>query len=193
MSSRIDLSAILVVDIEATCWEPKTPPEGQTSEIIQIGLCELLLKTQAIDRVLDLIVKPTTSAVSEYCTKLTGLTQDVVDKGIAYPEASELLIREFKSKKRTWASFGDYDRYMFEKMSKQYDIQYPFGSRHINVKNLAALLRLFDKEYGMLGTLDKLGLIHFGKHHDGLDDAKNIANILSYILWGGPKLIEEVA
>jgi len=180
---RVDLDVILVVDIEATCWENSVPPEGKTSEIIQIGLCELMVKTQIIDRVLNLVTKPIKSDISEYCTKLTGLTQDVVDKGIYYPEASELLIREYKSKRRTWASFGEYDRYMFEKMAKQYNIPYPFGPRHFNVKNLCALRFKFEKEHGMLGTLDKLGIKHTGKHHDALDDARNIAAILSRTLW----------
>jgi inhibitor of KinA sporulation pathway (predicted exonuclease) len=188
---RVLLDAILVVDVEATCWKDASAPEGQTSEIIQIGLCELMVKTQTIDRSINLIIKPTRSVVSEFCTELTGLTQDIVDQGITYLDAYEIMVCDFKSKKRTWASFGDYDHYMFEKMSKLCTMQfplggikYPFGPRHINVKNLVALWRQFGKEYGMLGTLTKLGLKHVGKHHDGLDDAKNIASILAYILWG---------
>ena len=38
------LDRILVVDIEATCWEGNPPP-GQTSEIIEIGLCVLDVPT----------------------------------------------------------------------------------------------------------------------------------------------------
>ena len=34
------LDCILVVDLEATCWVGG-PPEGQESEIIEIGLCVL--------------------------------------------------------------------------------------------------------------------------------------------------------
>lgn len=40
------LDRILVVDIEATCWEGNPPP-GQTSEIIEIGLCVLDVPTLA--------------------------------------------------------------------------------------------------------------------------------------------------
>lgn len=29
---------ILIIDLEATCWE-KYPPRGQESEIIEIGVC----------------------------------------------------------------------------------------------------------------------------------------------------------
>jgi inhibitor of KinA sporulation pathway (predicted exonuclease) len=34
------LDQIIVVDVESTCWEGP-PPEGEASEIIEIGLCAL--------------------------------------------------------------------------------------------------------------------------------------------------------
>ena len=36
MSGKLD--KILVVDIEATCWEGK-PPAGEQNEIIEVGIC----------------------------------------------------------------------------------------------------------------------------------------------------------
>ena len=38
MAKKLD--KILVVDVEATCWDGK-PPSGQESEIVEIGLCTL--------------------------------------------------------------------------------------------------------------------------------------------------------
>ena len=38
------LDRILVVDVEATCWEGDPPP-GQISEILEIGLCVLDVAT----------------------------------------------------------------------------------------------------------------------------------------------------
>ena len=43
------LDQILVVDVEATCWEGDPPP-GQISEIIEIGLCVLDVATLAARR-----------------------------------------------------------------------------------------------------------------------------------------------
>jgi inhibitor of KinA sporulation pathway (predicted exonuclease) len=40
------LDRILVIDVEATCWEGEPPP-GQTSEIVEIGLCVLDVATLA--------------------------------------------------------------------------------------------------------------------------------------------------
>ncbi|QYS89362.1 hypothetical protein [Flavobacterium davisii] len=41
------LDKILVVDIEATCWEGKLP-EGMISDIIEIGVCLLDVQTGEI-------------------------------------------------------------------------------------------------------------------------------------------------
>ena len=38
------LDKIIVIDLEATCWEGDPPP-GQESEIIEIGLCILDVAT----------------------------------------------------------------------------------------------------------------------------------------------------
>ena len=38
------LDVILVVDVESACWEAE-PPEGQVSEIIEIGLCTVDVKS----------------------------------------------------------------------------------------------------------------------------------------------------
>jgi inhibitor of KinA sporulation pathway (predicted exonuclease) len=40
---------ILIVDLEATCWDSR-PPRGQESEIIEIGVCIMNAKTGKISR-----------------------------------------------------------------------------------------------------------------------------------------------
>ncbi|MHA1305508.1 MAG: DNA polymerase III, partial [Candidatus Heimdallarchaeaceae archaeon] len=82
----------------------------------------------------------------------------------------------------TWGSWGDYDRRQFERNCKLYRVPYSFGATHINIKNLFALKYKLKKEVGMMKALEVLGLPHFGTHHNGLDDAINIANILREIL-----------
>lgn len=181
---KINLDSILVVDIECTCWEPKSFSNLETSEIIQIGLCLLNSKDHTISNSMSIFVKPIKSTVSEFCTKLTGITQSCLNgKGVSYSEAVDYLKKIYKPKKVTWASYGDYDKYMFEKTSEGDRSLYPFSSRHINVKNLFALKYKLDREIGMMGALGKLDLKPEGIHHDGKDDAFNIARILRKVLW----------
>jgi len=67
-----------IVDVEATCWQDG-PPAGQVSEIIEIGLTTVDLSLgQRIGRH-RILVRPQRSAVSAFCTELTGLTQAEVD------------------------------------------------------------------------------------------------------------------
>ncbi len=40
---------ILIIDLEATCWENR-PPRGQESEIIEIGVCIMNAKTGKISK-----------------------------------------------------------------------------------------------------------------------------------------------
>lgn len=176
------LDRILVVDVEATCWEGDPPP-GQISEIIEIGLCVLDVATlERVER-RDILVRPIRSTVSPYCTQLTTLTQADVEDGMLLADACQILAHEYQAAARLWASYGDYDRKQFERNCAAFGIPYPFGSTHLNVKTLAAIAHVWPREVGMSEALRRLGLPLDGVHHRGDDDAWNIAAILSRVLW----------
>jgi inhibitor of KinA sporulation pathway (predicted exonuclease) len=169
---------VLVIDVESTCWEPpEYQPRDQISEIIEIGLAVVDIKTLEMSDNVSILVKPQNSKLSKFCTKLTTLTQEQVDKGITFEEACKILRKEFNSDNRTFVSWGDYDRKMFERNSRDYGVKYPFGPRHHNLKNTFRLLHGLDTELGLDQALGFLGLKLQGTHHRGVDDAKNIANI----------------
>ena len=175
------LDQILVIDLEATCWQG-SPPEGQESDIIEIGLCTLEVATgRRLDKAC-IIVRPERSTVSEYCTALTTLTQEEVEQGISLREACSLLQTKYGSKERLWASFGDYDRRMFEQECATHDVPYPFGKGHINVKSLFAVVQNLDRELPLDEAMNWLGFPLEGHHHRGEDDAWNIARILGHLL-----------
>ena len=67
------LDQIIVLDIEATCWEGEIP-RGQENEIIEVGLCLLEPKTGERSAKASYLVRPERSKVSEFCTRLTTLT-----------------------------------------------------------------------------------------------------------------------
>ena len=181
------LDRILVVDIEATCWDREDPDYAKIpkhTEIIEIGLIELELRTNSVDleSKRSILVKPTRSEISEYCTQLTTLTQEMVDTGIPFHEACAILTFEHQSQKRLWASWGDYDRKRFEKQCKASMITYPFGPTHLNVKNLFAVMHGLKNEVPVSAALELLGQPFRGTPHRGADDALNIAEILQHIL-----------
>ncbi len=183
MSKRL-LDLALVVDVEATCWEG-LPPEGQENEIIEIGLCTLEIATGQRLEKRSILVRPQRSCVSPFCTRLTTLTQEMVDTGISFAEACAILRQEYASKDRVWASYGDYDRRVFEQQSQQLNVEYPFGSRHVNIKTLFALVHALPREVGLHTALNLLNFPLEGVHHRGDDDAWNTAAILAQLLGRG--------
>lgn len=177
------LDKVIVLDIEATCWEKENDrPKNETNEIIEVGLALVDLHSLRIEENGTIMVKPIQSKVSPFCTKLTTLTQADVDKGVSFSQMCSELRNHWVSEDRTWVSWGDYDRKQFEKQSRESSTKYPLGQRHLNLKNMFATLHGLDREIGMDKALDKLNLSMKGTHHRGVDDAYNIASIFIHTL-----------
>lgn len=184
MARRLD--RILIVDLECTCWNGP-PPEGQDKEIIEIGLCEydpqigLLTNSKR-----SILVRPEESKVSSFCTSLTSLIQADVEEGTTLAVALDILENDYKSRSRTWASYGDFDRLHMHRECTSKGFRYPFGPSHINIKNLYAVMGKKNKEIGMAAALEEMKINLEGTHHRGVDDAWNIGKIfLELMRWGG--------
>ena len=175
------LDQIIVVDLEATCWEGGPPP-GQEQEIIEIGVCALDIATGSRMGKRSILVRPEYSAVSRFCTQLTTLTQAQVEQGVTLAEAVETLRDTYRPAERTWASFGDFDRILLQRECEQRGVSYPFGRTHLNVKNLFAISLNLPNEVGLDRAIAMCGLELEGTHHRGDDDAWNIAAVLATVL-----------
>ncbi|MEU2157347.1 3'-5' exonuclease [Streptomyces sp. NPDC019396] len=166
-----------VVDVEATCWDGDPPP-GAVSEIIEVGLTVVdLAKGERVARH-RILVRPSRSAVSAFCTELTGLTQEEVDTGVGFAEACRLLAKEHQAGMRPWASWGDYDRHQFTRQCGATGAGYPFGRQHTNAKATFTKAYGLRKRPGMARALSIAGLQLEGRHHRGEDDAWNIAALV---------------
>ncbi len=174
---------ILVVDIEATCWE-YGPPPGEISDIIEVGVTCLGVRDLEVGQKRSILIKPTRSKVSAFCTQLTTLRQEDLLCAGSLEDACDILQREYESESHPWASYGDYDRRMFEKCCLELSVPYPFGPRHLNVKNLFALAGGVDFGVGTTEALEMLGLRFEGTLHRGADDSWNVARILGKMLAG---------
>lgn len=171
-----------VIDLESSCWEaPEIKPCDQFSEIIEIGIAVVDTKKFEVVENDSIIIRPQNSKISKFCTKLTTLTQEIVDQGVTYQAAME-IIKKYKTYNRTFISWGDYDRKMFETNCKDYKVGYPFGPRHLNLKNCFTILHGLDSEPSVSRALDHLGLKFEGTPHRGDSDAFNIAKILIHTL-----------
>jgi inhibitor of KinA sporulation pathway (predicted exonuclease) len=175
------LDRVIVVDVESTCWDGP-PPEGEMSEIIEIGVCPVNVATLERLEKRSILVKPTMSVVRDFCTNLTTLTAEMLTDAGTLSDATSVLKKEYQSKDRLWASWGDYDRRQFERTCTAHGVGYPFGPSHLNVKTLFAVAIGHDHELGLDAACERLGLIMEGTHHRGDDDAWNIAGALCELL-----------
>jgi len=169
---------IIIIDLEATCWEG-IPPKGEVSEIIEIGICLLDTLTGEISDNRGILVKPTHSKISPFCTQLTTITPELVAReGVSFEEALQILKNEYQVYQYTWASYGNYDRNMLQKQCALRKLPYPMRNEHINVKELFQEVTQHPKRLGMHQALNYLKIPLVGTHHRGKDDAYNIAKIM---------------
>lgn len=188
------LDRVFVIDIEATCWETREEQGSQPNEIIEIGICELNKQKGIID-ISSYVVKPGRTKVSPFCTQLTGWTQEQVDEGADILSTIQAIEQDYRiTKDNVWFSFGEYDRVKLSSREGErgglyelYGIQrsqniFDRMRAHFNVKTLMALKEGLAKEMGMDRALKYYGLTLDGRHHNGADDAANIAKIVTKVL-----------
>ncbi|MFD9719085.1 exonuclease domain-containing protein [Streptomyces sp. NPDC059076] len=173
----VDEYLLNVVDVEATCWEGQPPP-GQVSEIIEIGLTVVDLRAGERLAKHRLLVRPTRSEVSPFCTELTGLTPTEVAGGQTFADACRELTTQHRTRSLPWASWGDYDRNQFTRQCQQTGTEYPFNQHHTNAKVAFTASYGLRRRPGMAQALTLAGLPLEGRHHRGDDDSWNIAALV---------------
>jgi inhibitor of KinA sporulation pathway (predicted exonuclease) len=172
----------LVIDLEATCDDSGAIPRNQT-EIIEIGA--VLVDGNSLERreEFQTFVRPIVhKKLTPFCTQLTTIKQSDVDGAPAFAEAVGKLAAFVAGKDTLFCSWGDYDKNQFARDAQRHNVRLPFGRDHWNLKE-AFRQRAGDmKKLGNGQALERVGLRHQGIAHRGIDDARNIARLLPYIL-----------
>lgn len=172
----------LVVDLEATCDEDHAIPREQT-EIIEIGA--VLVDGASLQplREFSTFVRPRLHpTLTPFCTKLTSITQALVDSAPYFPEAIQACARWLGADKALLCSWGGYDRDQLRRDAARSGVRLPFGERHLNLKSSFARHGMLERELGVGAALSSVGLRFEGRAHRGLDDARNIARLLPWAL-----------
>lgn len=184
---------LVVLDFEANCMKDvRIKPQ----EIIEFPMVLLDLQSLKICGEFHKYVRPVVHPkLTDFCTELTGITQDMVDSGVSMQQAFEEaehwleghgLIDKNSGKKLipfVFVTCGDWD--LKTALSENWKLAWEnrrklpkYWDEWINIK--VSFSSQYPKLKGggsMVGMLNALQLELIGRHHSGIDDTRNIARI----------------
>ena len=170
----------IVYDLEATCWKYKPP--SFTQEIIEIGAVKVNPYGETVDT-FNHFVKPVVHPnLSAFCTELTSITQEDVDKSKGFEEVLEQFqefIGIYDNEDYLLCSWGFFDRRALQNDCTLHKLEKEWAEKHISLKHQYKELKRLYYPPGLKKTLDKEGFEFSGTHHRGIDDAINLTKIFS--------------
>ena len=174
----------IIVDLEATCWQPRNDKQN---EIIEIGAVKIHSELELRSE-FSAFVKPILNPrLSPFCKELTTITQQEVDQAdtfeIVIDEFIDFCTRKANTKERdefVLCSWGHYDKKQFVADCKLHELDTDWLENHISLKHqYAEITDTNRKRCGMGSVLKREGLKLEGTHHRGIDDARNIVKIFN--------------
>jgi inhibitor of KinA sporulation pathway (predicted exonuclease) len=164
---------MLFVDVELTCWEGE-PPAGEQSEVIAFGIVDLRTDELKIRREKMYLVRPQGSAISPFCSMLTGITPKEADAAPPLPEVVRTIRKTFGQ--NDWCAWGRDDA-LIRESSARAGAELPFlGGFHDMAAQVRGLLGLTYR-LGLDEALQRFGLDWEGSPHEALADARNLARL----------------
>ncbi|XP_063885772.1 3'-5' exoribonuclease 1-like [Scylla paramamosain] len=186
----------LVIDFEATCDEHQNPTTYR-HEIIEFPAQLVSTKKGQIINHFHSYVRPLINPrLTNFCTNLTGITQDKVNFAPTFPE----VLKQFEAwledrgltsseTKMTVLTDGPWDmgRFLYQQCSIS-GVPYPsWGKQWINIRKSFCNFHK-TKKMCLKDMLNHLGMRFQGQPHSGLDDSKNIARVAIRLLKDGANL-----
>ncbi|KVZ44400.1 3'-5' exonuclease [Burkholderia ubonensis] len=175
---------ILVVDLEATC-DDNAPFDMETIEVGALWVAPDSSGGSVLDRFQAFARPVVNPLLTPFCSALTGIHQADVDNAQPFPNVAEdlrVFVARYLQPGAMWTSWGAWDCKQLQRDSVRHHITPPIDLPHINAKRLFAKARRLGKEVGMAKALELVGLQLEGEHHRALDDARNVARLLPWVL-----------
>jgi inhibitor of KinA sporulation pathway (predicted exonuclease) len=185
----------LVVDLEATTSRDGSVPKDEM-ETIEIGAVLVRVESLELEAEFATLVRPVRHpTLTAFCTELTTITQAMVAEAPLFPAAMAAFTRRMPLSRPevVFCSWGEFDRLQLERDCAYHGIPYPLPV-HFNLKrrfseSLGSLRQFGPHRSGRhrFGVAQALAACHLefeGTAHRGLDDARNIARLLPWIVGG---------
>jgi len=181
-----DFENLLLVDLEATCWESNAGRESEM-EAIDFGGVLVRMRDRSILKQFTIYVRPRVHPqLSDYCRNLTGISQATVEAGILFEQLAGELAGHLHDYQHSlaWASWGNYDRRQLEQDAARWGVATPLAElTHFNFKKLfAKRQRVRGSRPSIRRAIEIAGLQYEGAKHSGVDEARNIARLLPWVI-----------
>jgi 3'-5' exoribonuclease 1 len=172
----------IILDLEATCWQGNNMNRRQ--EIIEIAAYSVNGYREWNDRFQRFIKPVEHPRLSAYCTELTGITQEQINKAKRF----ESVFNDFQEwmeshdHPQLMCTWGHKDMIIIKEECNAHDIDCNFLPKAINLKLQFATMHRLQKQIGLLKALDFAGIEFEGSPHRAQDDAFNTAKLfLQYL------------
>ena len=183
----------LVVDLEATTSRDGSVPRDER-ETIEIGAVLVRVESLEPEAEFATLVRPVRHpTLTPFCTQLTTITQAMVAEAPLFPAAMAAFAQQMPLAESgvVFCSWGEFDRRQLERDSAYHGIPYLLPV-HLNLKrrfseSVGSSRRARRRGFGVAEALAACHLEFEGTAHRGLDDARNIARLLPWIVRGTPK------
>ena len=180
----------LIVDLEATTSDDRSLPPTEM-ETIEIGAVIVSAATlEPVDEFQTFVRPVRHPKLLPFCTQLTSIEQAMVDGAPLFPEAFAALQAKLVGRyPAIFGSWGRWDRKQLQRDCAHHRVPFHLAP-HWNVKIGFSEAQSLKKKLGMAQALAHCGLSLAGQHHRGIDDARNIARMLPWIV--GAKALQRV-
>jgi inhibitor of KinA sporulation pathway (predicted exonuclease) len=166
---------IAFIDLEGTCERDKR--DIKTQEVIDIGIVWTDVSGSVVLGEVSTLVKPS-GRISEFCTELTGITQEEVDMANPF-ESAWTTLWYFLPQFSKWYSWGTFDKDIFEEEWNRVEITEQVLDNHVD---LAAVYKKgVGVRRGRRRALKYSGGKPYGDNHRGLSDAHDVRQIYEYL------------
>ncbi|WP_296592121.1 3'-5' exonuclease [Methylophaga sp.] len=178
---------ILVVDLEATCWEGNVDGTDRRQsvddmEVIEFGCVVCEINGTVIDSKSYFVRPQLHPVLTSFCKELTSITQSDVERALYYPEVVTNLndwLNQYDLSK--WVSWGNYDKHQLNSELSRYGVSPSFLQLpHENLKKRWSEGKKALGNAGPKVALEYHGLEFEGNYHRAIDDALNIARLIPF-------------
>lgn len=172
----------IILDLEAMCWQGNTM--DRNPEIIEIGAYRVNGYREWIDKFQAFVRPVEHPRLSTYCTDLTGITQQQVNKAKTFEHIFPMFEDWYYSLDgpHLICTWGGKDMELIHADCLRHDTDDRFLPGNINLKSQYALMHRLPREVGLIKAMEYTEIEFEGSHHRAIDDAYNTAKLFLHYL-----------